>query len=229
MRRGVRGPRTGSAILLGWLVLTALAAPAGAAVAPDPTSSASLAPTPAASAAVPLPSASATAPALRQVDAGGVLYVSGLRTVYHSSPDPLGGTLHVELVVRNAYSKVVDASASFGARNLLGMDLGGDSSVAVRGIEPGEVRVIAVDVRGVGQWGVFHVDATLTPPTEVGGVKLSPLERDRWVLAPPLHLVALVAIVGVVAWFLGHYRLVRGAAAARPAPDRGVQTPVVAR
>ena len=106
------------------------------------------------------------------------------------------------------------------------MDLGGDSSLAVRGLEPGEVRVVSREIPGVGQWGVFHVHGTVAPPTEISGVELTPLERDRWVLVPPWHLGAVVLLAGTVAWVFLRYRPVLRR---RPRSARGRDTVAVAR
>jgi hypothetical protein len=138
---------------------------------------------------------------------GGVLFVSGVITTLHPSWDPLGGTLHVEMTVRNATDQVVDASASVGATTLLGIDLGGSDSIAVRGLMPGEIRTISTDIPGVGQWGVLKAHLTMTPPSEFRGVQLAPLERDRWVMAPPWYLITLVVALGIVVWVFRHYRL----------------------
>jgi hypothetical protein len=145
---------------------------------------------------------------MHTVDVGGVLFVSGVRTAYHRSWDPLGGALHVELTVRNASTQVVDASASIGATTLLGIDLGGADSIAVRGLNPGEIRTIGVDIGGVGQWGVLRAHVTVAPPETMAGVKLSPLARDTWVVVPPWYLLLLVVAVVAIWWVFRHYRLV---------------------
>lgn len=186
-------------------------APAGTATstAPAPSGTAtSTAPAarPTGSAAAPAPSS--TPGATHPVNVGGVLFVSGVRTTYHPSWDPIGGTLHVELTVRNATDQVVDASASIGAATLLGVDLGNADSIAVQGLNPGEVRTVGTDIEGVGQWGPLRAHVTVTPPATLRGVTLQPLSRDRWLLVPPWYLLALVAAVGALWWVLRHYRLV---------------------
>lgn len=217
--------------LLGWAALVLAGAPALADETPTPTVTASdagpassttptvdpsgtPAPTPTDSTvAAPAPTDSAAAgaptpePTFRPVEVGGVLYVSGVRTELHPSWDPLGGTLHVELTVRNATDQIVDASASVGATTLLGIDLGGSDTLAVRGLEPGEIRVISTDIGGIGQWGVLKAHVTVTPPSTLGGVELTPLARERWLVAPPWYLVVLVVAVVAVVWVFRHYRL----------------------
>ncbi len=86
----------------------------------------------------------------------------------------MGGALHVELTIRNASTQIVDASASIGATTLLGLDLGSSDSIAVRGLNPGEIRTIGVDIGGVGQWGVLKAHVTVTPPDAISGVTLAP-------------------------------------------------------
>lgn len=169
---------------------------------PTPTGSATPAPT---SSAAPTPTASPGT--LRPVNVGGVLFVSGVTTTLRPSWDPLGGTLHVEMTVRNATDQVIDASASVGATTLLGVDLGASDSIAVRGLAPGEIRTIGADIGGVGQWGVLKAHMTLTPPAQLRGVELAPLARERWVLAPPWYAIGLLVALAVIVWVFRHYRL----------------------
>lgn len=224
-----RGPGLAGVALLGWAALVLAGTPALADETPAPTVTASdagptssttptvepsgtPAPTPTDSAA-PAPTGSAAAgaptpePTFRPVAVGGVLYVSGVRTTMHPSWDPLGGTLHVELTVRNATDRILDASASFGATTLLGIDLGGSDTLAVRGLEPGEIRTISADIGGIGQWGVLEAHMTVTPPSAIDGVELAPLARERWVVAPPWYLLVLVVAVVAVVRVLRRYRL----------------------
>ena len=186
---------------------TALASGSPTSTAPAPTSTAPT-PAPTGSAAAPAPTPSSTPGATHPVSVGGVLFVSGVRTAYRPSWDPIGGTLHVELTVRNATDQVVDASATIGAATLLGVDLGNADSIAVQGLGPGEVRTVGTDIDGVGQWGPLRAHVTVTPPATLRGVALQPLTRDRWLLVPPWYLVALLATVGLLWWVLRHYRLV---------------------
>lgn len=186
-------------------------APTGtaASTAPTPSGTATApAPAPTGSAAAPAPAPSSSPGATHPVAVGGVLFVSGVRTTYRPSWDPIGGTLHVELTVRNATDQVVDASASIGAATLVGVDLGNADSIAVQGLSPGEVRTVGTDIKGVGQWGPLRAHVTVTPPATLRGVALQPLTRDRWLLVPPWYLVALLAAVGLLWWVLRHYRLV---------------------
>ncbi len=171
-------------------------------------------------------------------DVGGVLFVSGVRTGYRPDWNPLAGTLHLEITVRNATDQVLDASVSYGATTLLGIDLGGSSSLAVRGLAPGEVRVVGADVPGVGQWGVVRAHMTVRPPAQFRGVDLSPLERDRWVVVPAWYLAGLVVLAVVVALALRRFPLrrapevrvrVRRAATGRPRTAGRWQLPRRAR
>jgi hypothetical protein len=233
------GPAAADASATPAATASATPAPSGAAAsAGAPTPSTSGTPSPAGSASAtpePTPSDSAAAlvpdpsptPTLHPVEVGGVLFVSGVRTTYHPSRDPFGGTLHIELTVRNASAWTVDASAEMGARTLLGLDLGGDGSTDVRGLRPGEVRVLSKDIEGVGQWTVLKAHVTLTPPKQVGGTKLQPLARERWLLVPPWYLIALVVALCIVVWVLVRYRLrlVPGGARRRSSSAR----PAVAR
>jgi len=234
MTRRVRASRALGIAVLGWLALVVGGSPAPAATTPSPSgtattpaatgapspggtatptptdSAAATAPAPTDSATAPAPTTSSTTGALHEVDVGGVLFVSGVRTVYHGSWDPLGGTLHVELTVRNASTQVVDASASIGATTLLGIDLGGADSIAVRGLNPGEIRTIRATIGGIGQWGALRAHVTVTPPATMAGVALSPLARDTWVVVPPWYLLVLVVAAVVLGWVFRHYRLVLG-------------------
>lgn len=186
---------------------TTPAAGASGTPAPTGTDSAAPAPNPTDSAATGVGGGPTLAPTFRPVDVGGVLFVSGVRTTYHPSWDPLGGSLHVEMTVRNATDTVVDASASLGATTLLGIDLGGSDTIAVRGLNPGEIRTVGADIGGIGQWGVLEAHVTVNPPATMGGIQLTPLDRQRWVVVTPWYLVALVVAVGAVVWVLRHYRL----------------------
>lgn len=206
-------------VLTGVLAL-GLATPAAAAGSPAPQTSttapgASSSGSAAAGTSVPSPTPGAAGGTQHPVDVGGVLFVSGVRTTYHRSWNPLGGSLHVELTVRNATAQVLDASASLGATTLVGVDLGGADSIAVRGLNPGEVRTVGADIRGVGQWGVLRAHMTVTPPASLGGVALQPLTRDGWRVVPPWYLVGVLALGAAAPVVLRRYRLVLA-----PSPGR---------
>ena len=209
--------RVSCVAVLGWVALV-VAGPALADSTPTPTPAASVTPTsdpsatPTPTGSDPVPTAGAAegptpTPTFHPVEVGGVLYVSGVRTAYHPSWDPLGGTLHVELTVRNATDKVVDASASLGATTLLGIDLGGSDTLSVRGLNPGEIRVVGADIGGIGQWGVLRAHVTVNPPEKLGDVQLTPLARERWVATPAWYLALLVVAVVAVVSVFRHYRL----------------------
>jgi hypothetical protein len=194
--------------LAGLVVLTAAGAPATAApalVVPAVAAPALVGP------AAPAPAAS-----------GGVLYVSGLRAEYHQSWDPRGGRLHLEMTVRNATAQVLDASVSYGARTLVGVDLGAGDNISVRGLAPGEVRTIETDVDGIGQWGLLEAHMTVSPPADVLGVQVTPLDRARWVFVPPWYAIGLLVLVVGAVVLLRRYPVRR-----RPRARRRARKPAV--
>lgn len=160
---------------------------------PDPSASA----TPDPSAAPDTPADDDAAADAAVAAAGGVLYVSGVRTTYERSRDPRGGRLHLSLVVRNATALPLDATVEYGARALFGIDLGAGENIALRDLAPGDTRTVEATVDGVGQWGLLEAHMTLNPPLDVVGVEVTALERERWVFVPPWYLFGFVLVVAL--------------------------------
>lgn len=162
------------------------------------------------------PAATSTAaPASDKHSVDGVLAVGGLRTTFRSTGSPLGGVLHVQVTVQNLSGEVITPSVRFTSTNWLGMRLAQQPERRLGPLAPGELRTAEADLPGVGQWGLLATHMTVTPPDEIGGVKVSPVTRDRWVVVTPWLLVALLAIGvgGTVVWRLATRVQVPGPAA----------------
>jgi hypothetical protein len=134
--------------------------------------------------------------------AAGLIGVGGLRTSYLPSANPLAGTLHVEVSVQNLSDEVIAPTVALSLRTWFGLQLSAEPERPLGPLGPGELRTAEVDLTGVGQWTVVAAYMTLTPPEEIGGVEVGPVQRARWVLATPWFLLAAAALglVGVAAW-----------------------------
>lgn len=147
--------------------------------------------------------AAAESPEVEEDDTiDGILAVGGLRTSYRPSGNPFAGVMHVQVTVRNLSDEVIEPTVAFSLTNWLGMQLAESPERSLGKLAPDELRSTEVDLTGVGQWAFVAAHMTLTPPEEVGGVEVSPVTRDRWVLATPWFLLGLVAVAigGVAVW-----------------------------
>jgi hypothetical protein len=140
---------------------------------------------------------SSTAPPLGddEYSVGGVLYVSGLRTEYRPSINPLAGELRAHFTVRNVSTAIIDSSSRFWVTSPVGTEISSVEDVPIAGLKPNESVVVDATLTGVGQWTFATAHVTLTPPDVVDGVPLEPLTRDVFVVLPPWFLLALAAIV----------------------------------
>jgi hypothetical protein len=159
------------------------------------------------------PLGSEAATPVDEFDLGGVLYVSGLRTVARPSLNPLAGDLEVTFTVRNASTETISGDAKFWMDGFLGNSIGEPVEFDVPKIEPDETRTVRATLGGVGQWTFLTAHAEFTPPGTVDGIEISAVTRDGGVLALPWFVVMLLLIVA--ATFAVRY--VRGAFAGRSA------------
>lgn len=150
-----------------------------------------------------------------EVNVAGMLYVGGVNASATPMLDPGEGTVSLWFTVRNASESAIDATATFwmdGA--IFGNRLDTVENVPVAGLQPGESRVVSVDLHHGGQWTLLSAHATLTPPASVGGTALTPVTRDALVILFP-WLLALIAVLLVLAVVL--VRVLRSVLAPVPA------------
>lgn len=151
-----------------------------------------------------------------EVNVAGMLYVGGVNASAIPSLDPSEGTVSLWFTVRNASTSVIDATASFWMDGAIFANrLDAVENVPVAGLQPGETRVVSVDLHHGGQWTLLSAHATLTPPASVDGTALTPVTRDALVVLFP-WLLALAAVLLVLTVVL--VRVLRSALAPAPAP-----------
>ena len=150
------------------------------------------------------PAAEAPVPADDEVDLGGILFVSGLSTVYDWSINPLDGATETSLTVRNVSKSTFTSTVRFWADGPIGNRLSDVADVKVTDLKPGESRTLEARLGGIGQSTFVQVHATLTPPKVVDGVKLDSLTRDQFIVIAPWGLAALggVGVVGFAVFSL---------------------------
>lgn len=133
----------------------------------------------------------------------GMLYISGLGVMTAPSVNPFDGTVRLSLAVRNASSSPVDSSVRFWVTTIFGNQLD-EQTVTVPTLQPGQLRVVEVDLHNSGQWGVLSAHATYLPPDTVDGVSVAPMTRDAigfafpWLVAMALVLVALGVVLRLI-------------------------------
>jgi hypothetical protein len=139
-----------------------------------------------------------------EVDLGGILFVSGLTSVYGWSANPLDGAAQSSLTVRNVSKSTFTSSVRFWADGPVGNRLSEVKDVMIDDLKPGESRTVDASLGGIGQSTFVQVHATLTPPKVVDGVELDPLTRDQFVVVPPWGLASLggVGAVGFAGYSL---------------------------
>lgn len=155
--------------------------PSGTGVPPDPDESPSPTPTPS------------------PTGESGFLQLSGLTAWAVPSINPFGGSIRVELTVRNGSPSTLYGHVRFRLDDLFGSRLDNVQLAFVR-LRPGETRTIRTELDGPGQWPLVHVTATLTTPVQIDDVDVPPLTRDTWVpVLPWLFLVlAILIAAGIV-------------------------------
>ncbi|MHA7859955.1 magnesium and cobalt transport protein CorA [Tessaracoccus sp. Y36] len=139
--------------------------------------------------AVPTSPAASVPPEKEEVSIGGLLYVSGLAGDTRISINPWGGSHTIRFTVRNASNATLDAEASFRMLNLFGQQLGPEMAVEIKDLEPDEVREVAAEMTGLGQWTLVKAETVFTPPEKLGDTELAPVKRDQWVFFIPWYLL----------------------------------------
>jgi hypothetical protein len=176
-------------------------APAGSAASTPPRT-----PTkPAVDAVAPV--ADKPVPADDEVDLGGILFVSGLTSVYSWSINPLDGALDTSFTVRNVSKTTFDSTVRFWVDGPLGNQLSEVADVKVTDLKPGESRTLEAKLGGIGQSTFVQVHAKLSPPKVVEGVKLDPLTRDEFLIIPPWGIAAIAGLgaIGFAGFSLVHF------------------------
>ncbi|GAB3607386.1 hypothetical protein GCM10027413_27950 [Conyzicola nivalis] len=140
------------------------------------------------------PVADKPVPAEGEVDLGGILFVSGLTSVYDWSLNPLDGASETSLTVRNVSKSTFTSTVRFWADGPIGNRLGEVHNVSITDLKPGETRTVEARLDGIGQSTFVQVHATLMPPKVVDGVELDSLTRDQFVVIPPWAVAALGGI-----------------------------------
>jgi len=129
-----------------------------------------------------------------EVDLGGVLYVSGLRSGYAWSANPLDGAAETSITVRNVSTSTFTSTVRFWANGPFGNQLSEVADVKVTDLKPGESRILEASLNGIGQSTFVQLHATLTPPKTVDGVELDAITRDRFMAVPPWGIASLVGL-----------------------------------
>jgi len=175
--------------------------PSGAAASTPPRT-----PTkPAADAVAPV--ADKPVPAADEVDLGGILFISGLTSVYSWSINPLDGAIDTSFTVRNVSKTTFDSTVRFWVDGPLGNELSEVADVKVTDLKPGESRTLEARLGGIGQSTFVQVHAKLNPPKVVEGVELDPLTRDEFVIIPPWGIAAIagLGVIGFAGFSLVHF------------------------
>jgi hypothetical protein len=182
---------------------TATATPAPAPASTKPMSPSSR---PAPDAVAP-PAVDTPVPADDEVDLGGILFVSGLSSVYDWSINPLDGAAETSITVRNVSKSTFTSTARFWADGPIGNRLSEVADVKITDLKPGESRTLEASLGGIGQSTFVQVHATVTPPKVVDGVELDAVTRDQFVVIPPWGLASLggVGVVGFAGFSLMQY------------------------
>ena len=154
-------------------------------------------PAPATGADPVAPAAETPAPEKGEVDLGGILFVSGVTSVYDWSINPLDGAAETSITVRNVSKSTFSSSVRFWADGPVGNRLSEVKGVKITALKPGESRTVEASLGGIGQSTFVNVHATITPPKMVDDVKLDSITRDQFVVIPPWGILSLGALGGL--------------------------------
>lgn len=103
--------------------------------------------------------------------------------------------------MRNLSAAPFSSTATFWVDNAFGGLIAKTGEMAIVDLQPGETRRVQVVFEGLGQHIVLNVNATLTPPAEVGGTPVDPISRDSTVMVPPWFSIALASGIAVLSRF----------------------------
>lgn len=130
----------------------------------------------------PAPSTTANAVDLIQ----GVLFISGVKLVSEPTINPLGAPASVEVTVMNAYNKPYTLSVDEDVKALGLIELSQVVSHQVVDLKPKEARTLVHQTPAIGQWGIYTVDFTVTPPKTLDDLTLPPVHRQTIVFIVPV-------------------------------------------
>ena len=133
---------------------------------------------------------------------GGVLYVSGVKVETVPTPSPRGGTVVLEMTIKNVSHTTFDSSMDFWITSPLSDTIVHLDQISVAGLASGETRTVQATLPHVGQWPVMVAHATLRPPAAVENSELTPLTRETITWMWPLFGLMMLAlfVAGFMLW-----------------------------
>ena len=142
---------------------------------------------------------------------GGILYIGGVNVSTVPTPSPRGGTLVLEMTIKNVSHTTFDSSMDFWVTSPLSDTIVHLDQISVAGLASGETRTVQATLPHVGQWPVMVAHATLRPPAAVEKSELTPLTRESITWMWPFFGLMMLALF-VAGFMLWRYLPVMGRA-----------------
>jgi len=142
----------------------------------------------------PAPSTTANAADIIQ----GVLFISGIRFLSEPTLDPRGNRGKVTTTVMNAYNKPYTLTVDETVKAWGLFELTRVESHQVINLKPKEARTLEHELKGIGQWGIYTVDLTVTPPETIDDLTLPAVHRDSIVFIVPLFPLLILILLAML-------------------------------
>jgi hypothetical protein len=140
---------------------------------------------------------------------GGVFYLGGLVAKATYPKNIMTPTGVISFSIRNVSNEIVSGEIVFSVHNIFGVRVSQEARYFLRDFGPGQTRHVTGIINNIGQWGTYTTHMKFTPPQQVGGNELTPIELTTSFVALPAWILfwALVILLAVGGYFLGMRKL----------------------
>ncbi|MFM7030794.1 MAG: hypothetical protein ACKOWK_07010 [Micrococcales bacterium] len=125
----------------------------------------------------------------------GVLFVGGLGMDATPNLSPAGPGATARFTLMNAYKRAYTLSVDETVKAWGVGQISRVSNYSVTNLKPREARTILRRIPRIGQWGLYTVDLTVTPPAKLDALTLPEVHRQSVVLVVPLLPVLVLLIL----------------------------------
>lgn len=140
---------------------------------------------------------------------GGVFYVGGLVAEATYPKNIMTPSGVISFSIRNVSNEVVSGEILFSVHNIFGIKVSQEARYLLRDFGPGQTRHVTGIINNIGQWGIYTAHMKFTPPQQVGGNELTPIELTTSFVALPGWILfgAALILLAVGGYYLGMRKL----------------------
>jgi len=125
----------------------------------------------------------------------GVLFIGGLKLDASPNLKVQGPDATAGFTLMNAYKRAYTVSVDETVKAWGVGEISRISNYSVTNLRPKEARTILKTIHGIGQWGFYTIDLTVTPPAKLDSLTLPAVHRQSVVLVVPLLPILVVLIL----------------------------------